>query len=283
MKLDIYYRNNKNEKIYLDRKPYMMLASTDLFDYDWDYTVAGTLVPRVTKLSNNMKKKTFTIIIEGEDKNSTNEKLNKFLNVVEYDTTNLVPGRLYVGECYLTCYVIGSKKSAHYGNSNKVSIEITLLAISTFWTKEIRTTLGYIQDEEEDEPAPDYGLDYPYDYPYDFTPGGYVKTLINKGTKPCDFEIIITGPCEKPMLVIFDSYYQVNADLEKGESFVINSKEKSLLKVSVTGSRTNMFNARNKDYNIFKPIPIGSTVVFLNGNFTCTITQFQERNEPEWI
>lgn len=48
--MEIYYKNSSGKIIYLDREPYKMLASTNLFDYAWDYSSQGSSSPRITQV-----------------------------------------------------------------------------------------------------------------------------------------------------------------------------------------------------------------------------------------
>ena len=47
--MEIYYKNSSGKIIYLDREPYKMLASTNLFDYAWDYSSQGRVVPELPR------------------------------------------------------------------------------------------------------------------------------------------------------------------------------------------------------------------------------------------
>lgn len=66
--MEIYYKNSSGKIIYLDREPYKMLASTNLFDYAWDYSSQGSSSPRITQVQKNMVSKDISVIVTGNTK-----------------------------------------------------------------------------------------------------------------------------------------------------------------------------------------------------------------------
>ena len=82
---------------------------------------------------------------------------------------------------------------------------------------------------------------------------------------------------------INNNIYQVNSTIEEAEYIEINTFDKTIFKYSNYGDKTNIFNLRNKEYNVFEPIPNGPINITANGDFKVDIICIERRGEPKWI
>lgn len=126
-------------------------------------------------------------------------------------------------------------------------------------------------------------LDYPYDYPYDLLTDKNMATLTNESVVPQDARIIIYGPAISPQIVIGDNIYTVFSTIYEQEKIEINTKAKTIYKISEEGEKTNLFSQREPRTDFFKKIERGSNKVMWDGSFGLDVILMEERSTPEWI
>ena len=97
IKMDIYYVNHLNQKIDFMNQNYNVEESS-FFSHEWEYEVQN--LPRygekVTRLKKKAQKRTLTVHIESVGMVPCEQAYNELLNVVEADTFDEIPGKLYV-------------------------------------------------------------------------------------------------------------------------------------------------------------------------------------------
>ena len=277
--MEIYYKNSSGKIIYLDREPYKMLASTNLFDYAWDYSSQGSSSPRITQVQKNMVSKDISVIVTGNTKEDYLKNLEALLEVIDTDVINMKSGRLYVGKCYLQCYFVQSKKSDKYLNVKQSTLSLSLVAEKGFWILESKKTFTKVTSDNFRSD----GLDYQYDYPFDYSNDLVNQKIVNDNYAASDFEMTIYGSCENPAVSVGEHTYEVNTSLITGEYIVINSVSKKVYKVKNNGEHVNLFNVRGRDFYIFEKIPIGILNVSWSGGFGFDLNLLSERGEPKWI
>ena len=79
-----------------------------------------------------------------------------------------------------------------------------------------------------------------------------------------------------------DHIYQVFGTIRAGETLVVDSLAKTIMLSTVSGTRVNWFNNRNRENYIFEPIPAGQSNILYNGSFAFDLTVIEERSEPKW-
>ena len=277
--MEIYYVNSRNEKVYLDREPYKMLSSTSLFDYEWEYATQGSANPRITKFSQTMQEKDFDIRILSSGTADFKEKANHLLSTFEKDVFSVSPGRLYVGDWYLRCYISKSKKPERYFNAKSSLLKINVISENGMWTKDATTAFGKITNEMYNLA----GLDYAYDYPFDYSNSLTSQLLINENYAPADFELTIFGSCVNPAVSIGLHTYAVNDRIVLGEYIKVNSRTRKIYKVKNNGEKVNLYDRQGREFWIFEKIPPGNLIVAWPGGFGFEITLMEERSEPRWI
>ena len=108
---DIYYLNSRGEKLNLLIPPYQ-LQTANLFDYSWDYSsIARRRRGQITAFTKGITAFTLLLGVNGYNEKVYRDVIDRFYEVTEYDLLNLTPGRLYVGEFYISCYIKSSKKT----------------------------------------------------------------------------------------------------------------------------------------------------------------------------
>lgn len=277
--MPIYYENSRGVKIDLLRPPYK-LQTCDLFDYAWSYE--GLLGVQnsgaITRFRKETCQKNITLSIMAGDKVSYYEAINYFFETTDYDVNVVRYGRIWVGECYLRCYMLSSKKTEWEYGIELLDNAIVLVTDYPFWIKERHFSF----EKSPETYAAGLFLDYAYDYPYDYAVDGMQKYISNQHYGSCDFEMDIFGPCINPAITIAGHLYEVFTTVAEGEYLHIESRKGTVFKISQTGERTNEYNNRNKDSSLFERILPGENSVTWSGTFGFDITLFIERSEPEW-
>ncbi len=255
---DIYYMNNAGEKISLCAKPYVYEKET-IFEYGYE-----------SDMSKGTQKLSLNIQVWSNDFTAA---LNRLSEIFERDIIAKTPGRLYCNGNYIYCYITKIKASNFYRKNCMAALEITV--DYPYWineyTKRFYTSGGLGGN----------GLRFPFKLPMKFTKPQKDKSLINSHYAASKAKIIIYGGAVNPKIKIAGNVYQVYVTLGNYEYLVIDQMSKTITK-RISAYSANLFNSRNKDYDIFKPIPAGTNVVDYDGTFAFDVILYRERSLPLW-
>lgn len=277
--MKIYYQNHTGQILDFTKAPYRMQKNTDLFDYSRSYESKGDLNPGITRFKRGLVSRSFAVNISAGSKESYRQAQEYFFEVIEKDVLSMSPGRMYVNDMYLSCYILESRKTRWENGARFLVNEFSLIAESGNWIKEST----YVFRTEVSIGSGNNNLDYPYDFKYDFASSMEGRKINNTGIAPVDFEITIYGACLNPAVNIGGHTYRVYASLDTGEYLKINSITKKIYKVKINGEVVNQFNLRERDYYIFEKIQPGINSVTWTGAYGMDVTLFEERSEPRWI
>lgn len=269
----IRYENNRKQIVYLDQGPYMMLVS-DFLNYGWKYT---STYGRIRKFYHEISERKLKIDIYSDQRKTAREHQNELTSIFEYDVLNMTPGKLYIGEYWISCYITECDKTGWDDESNVVCCEYTLAAENPMWTKE--TTYHFLGDSG----ITASGIDFPYDYPFDYALITNANHVVNDAVKNSDVQINMYGPAENPCVIIGTHLYGLEYVINEGERIEINTRNKKMKLVRTDGTIENVFSMRYRDQYVYDPIPSGELVVSTNGFFDYDIILLTNRSEPEWI
>lgn len=289
----------------------VFIQENSVFDYSWDYENTNT---RVTKLSQKMREIALPIYLNADTDNEGLDLRNKLYEITEKDVLAKEPGRLYFGDWYLTGYVIGSEKSGFMQCDRRMGVNLKFIAESKRWRKDQLITLRPQEIEEQrkqldpittgkpgsvEKAMPDkvifheFPYDYfkqstihsiypQYDYAFDYVKSHGKSAIINESFTGSDFIMTIYGFCIHPIITIGGHPYGVDVVVYEGERLVIDSQAGTVMKTGRLGEVTNCFNARDKAYSIFEPIPSGRSSLVWPGTYGIDLCIFEERSEPKW-
>lgn len=214
----------------------------DLLEYEWDYETSdnvGRNGGRITEMKRGAATRSMTVSVMGNSRKAYAEALDRYLRITERDIRNLTPGRLYLGENYLTCYMVASKYDTAFDPGVIFSRKaVTLVSEYPFWR--IEETARYLPDDRETESA-EY-LDYPYDYEYDYLYDlSGARKLVNDHFAASDFQMVVYGPAVNPTVYIAGHKYMVATVLYDGDYMRIDSAEKTVIRVASDGRTENLF------------------------------------------
>ncbi|MFV0529475.1 MAG: hypothetical protein ACK5MN_12280 [Lachnospiraceae bacterium] len=281
--MKIYYvTGSTNKKINLVKWPYRLkVGSSDLPNFEWEYTTvsSGLDGASISAFSRGIKQGTAVLTIKGESREAYYKAMNSFFEETERDLLNLKPGRLFINDSFLECYVVKSEKAdwdLDYGESDN---QITVVAEYPYWCIDKL----YQVFATEDGPVVSLFLDYPKAYLYDYTANPAVKMLINTNFVASAFRMVIYGPCVNPAITVGDNHYEVATSLLENEYLVIDSRYKTIRAYTKTGIVRNEFNNQNKNYDIFEKIQVGENIVTRSALFGFDLHLMHERSEPLWM
>ncbi len=273
----ITYVNCKNEKVVFGENG-IFITDGDLLDYEWSVEKENN---KITSLKKGLKTKSITVSIKGNDIEDGIEKRNRIFEVFEKDVLLRKCGKIIIGDYYLQCYIIDSQKSRYIKDSNYLVVKLKIIPEYPYWCHE--ETKSFLKYSQKASRAVGGNLSYPFGYPYKYPIPRNVGFLKNNHYAPCDFKMIVFGPCTDPAVRINGHLYEVITTLFEGEYMVIDSRDHTVVRYSNDGVSQSIYNSRNKDSNLFEKIPSGNCSVLWNiDSFGFDVTLFQERSEPKW-
>ena len=278
--MDIYYINSEGVRLDLLKPPYM-LQTGDLFDYEWGYESVDTsaLSGRITDFTRGITKKNLTLSILNYSKDAYYTAINVFHEATEVDVLETSPGKLYIGEQYLQCYIIASEKTEWENDIELLDNDIEIVAEYPFWITEQKYEFKPSTNEQTGE-----YLDFPFDFPFDLMGDEIGVGNINfEHYSSCNFLMTIYGPCTNPRITVNGNLYEVKTKLDAGEYLLIDSREGTVLRIRTNGIPVNEFDNRNTESgSIFEQIQPGYNLVSWDGSFGFDMLIYLERSEPEW-
>jgi hypothetical protein len=272
----IRYVNSEGVEVILNKEPYKVLVS-DLTDYD---NVEIESNGKIAGFVKEITERKLNIDIISSSKETTQELCNKLNAVFEKDIYNDVAGKIYINDYYMRCFIKSCKKSKR-GNGVIRSYEYTLITDYPFWIKE--TPYQYLPENpiSGGDSILTEGVMFP-EFQFDFFRAKGDEILYNPSFADSNFILAIYGFVENPQIAIAGHPYRVETTIYEGERLVIDSLTHTVQKIGRLGEITNLYNARDKHYSVFKKIPPGMNTFQWSGGFGVDITLFDERSEPKW-
>jgi hypothetical protein len=278
--MTVTYINHNGASIVLNSGNYYVSAN-DLRNFAWEYTAStrpSGFGGRVT-FSRPVQEKTITIGIKGSTPNEFNANATALMALTEPDIINHVPGKLYLGNQYLTCYLaVASSVSTYSRRGNFVVKELKIVVTEPYWCTE-ETFSFYTLETAPDPTGKKYDLRYPYRYGTDYG----AANLYNDHYAPCPAVLTFYGPCASPSVTIAGNTYNVMASAPATTNIIVDQLLYRIYTRNSSGYEFNIFDSRNKAHDIFRPIPPGPSTILFAGSFNFDIRLIKQRSEPLWI
>ena len=283
--LSIYYINSQSQRFTLEGDDLSFVDALPLYSYKWDYDTINRpsgMGGTASGFSRFPREIGLELRIRGRTREDFLQRANQLAAVADVDALNETPGRLYVGDQYLVCYLSTSGSvSLAPRNGNFALQEVKVLAVEPYWCTEKVLNL-YKQSttpEESDSMSKRFNLRNPYHY----SGSSYTSVpLINTHYAPAPMRITIYGAIADPAITINGNLYQVNVTVLATERLVIDQTSHTIYKLSANGEKTNCFNARDKENDIFLPVPAGENTVTYSGEFNASIAIIEQRSQLRW-
>lgn len=278
----VYYQNSAGQTFTLYGDGLTYIDVMDLHSWEWSYSLAN----RITGFGGDASyfarhPRTFDLDLRmrGMNHDEFLTQMNTFHDITEADIISNTPGRLYVDDQYLVCYLaVSGDKPNHLKNSNFATRSVTVLAVEPYWCTPVQVTINPTTDQPTNENGKKFNLRYAYRY----GTGVSGATINNNHYSAAPAIIQFFGPASNPSITIAGVTYGVNVTLTATDRLVIDQITHRIYTVSETGIQTNVFNSRNKAYDIFTPIPVGVNNIVYSGDFVVQVTMIQQRSELKW-
>lgn len=275
--MTIKYVNSSGSEIILNSGNYLV-SSHDLRDFQWEYKAINRPSGYGGRVSfgRGVQEKHINIGIRG--KNDFSKNAAALMAITEPDILKNKPGKLYLGDQYLTCFLSVASKVNHYSRrGNWVNKEMKIVVIEPFWNTEIihRFLVG-------NPDTVDGGKKYLGRYPYRYISEFDSRTLYSNHYTSSPMIITIYGPATNPRIVIGGKEYMLAATIIANQRIIIDQLHKTIVAKNPDGQETNLFDYRDKTNDIFAYIEAGPHDVIYTGEFGFDITVIQQRSEPSW-
>lgn len=267
------YINHMNESLEFGEGK-LFVNENDLRDFSWDVTSKND---RISGFKKGIVSKSIPVILKCSSEEEGLKLRNRIFEVCEKDVLAVKHGKIIIGDYFLKCFVIDSKKSDYLIHNSYMKITVKITTDFPYWIKETSSTFNYGGGSSGTN------LDFNRDFPSDYTSNLIGKTLNNTNFVATNFRIRMYGICENPAVTIAGHVYSVETTVSVNEYLTIDSVEKTVILTHADGTKTNCFNKRNRDSYIFEKIPAGVSNVSANGNFKFDVVLLEERGEPKWI
>lgn len=200
---------------------------------------------------------------------------------MDNDTRNNMQGQLIMGDWSLKCNLTSG---SFVGRNGAVTYDGVFTCYGNRWCRS--STIEFYPTGAHGTT----GLDYPHDYPFDFmAPASGIKTITVDSYGPCDFMMVVYGPCENPSVNIGGNVHKVNVTVPSGALLFIDSTEKrqpgaEIFMRASDGTITNCFSSREKGQPgsgtyIFEQIQPGTQVVTWAGTFSFDLEIIESRTK----
>lgn len=273
----VKYENSQGTELNLNDGNYFV-NENDLKSFVWDYEITGRtsgLGGKVKRFSRQAAEKSLKIAVRGTQEQFA-ARMNALHALTEPDILSCTPGKLWLNGQYIICYlgvssgITGESRRGLYAEK-----EMTVVAVEPFWhteeTHHFRPTTGSVTG----------GKKYNLRYPYRFGTGYSNSTLYNNHYASTPMILTIYGPVTNPEVTIAGQLYAVTAVILASERLVVDQIARTITKIDASGGKYNMFDARNKENDIFLHAPSGNSSVQFS-NLTFDVTLIQRRSEPKW-
>lgn len=274
----IKYENHLGEKLWLDDSRYFININ-DLRQFSWSYNANnrpsgyGGMVSRFTR---GVTERNVKIGVRGFTETDFVTRIERLHALTEVDILANKPGRLWLKEEYLICYLaVSSDLSAYSRRAYFAEKDTAVVVTEPFWCREYE--YRFVGSEA---PVVTQNKRYTGRNPYRYGTRYMSSRFNNEHYAPCPALIVFDTPGESPSAFIGGNGYTVHTKIRAGEQVIINQMEKTVTHRSADGRDTNIFNLRDKVQDVFRYIEPGEhDVLFLN-DFSLTL--IQQRSEPRW-
>lgn len=277
----VRYQNHEGQSFVLHGDGVSFMNLNSLRSYKWNFATSNRpngMGGKASNFARNPVERSIRVTTISGSLTALNELENRLHSITEPDIISEEPGRLYVGDQYVSCYIVGAEVEEYIKVNGLAIIDFDLLIVEPFWCTETTTVFNIDTSSQTDTTAKKFNLRFPYRF---LT--GYSNTKLNNlHYAECPMIITIYGPTQNPSIVIAGNIYNVAVQVATGSRLVIDQTRHSIDIVNSVGERTSVFNARNKQYDIFKPLPSGENKVQHGGTFKFSVAIVKQRSGLEW-
>lgn len=281
MRVDISYVSNNGRRIAFGGDDESLhYLKHDLRENVWDYKL-GVAKSRISSFSRKVVKKKFPVGIAAKDAHEGIEKRNLIAEMGEYDIAHKMPGRLYVGDYYIQCYIVGVDFDEYWMSDRFAEVTLTLVVERCEWTRDVTYQFQPTQAQN----GSTKGADFSYDFEHDFMGSLPSKEFELESSFACDFLWRAYGPATNPYIMIGSNTYRVNVSVPEGARLEVNSRDKTITLITKEGISASEYTQRGRGgYGsgsyIFEKISPGQNTVSWDNTYTFDLVLYEARSLP---
>lgn len=287
--IQVKYINHLGQELDLSSDNYQIDLEA-LLNYNWniDASDKGNFASKVSRFYRNSHQDSIIVTVYANSSAELQQNLTTFYETVEKDVLTNKSGKMKVGDYYYDCFIV-SAENQYWNDPSQIvtgkffaNKTISLYSPRPFWYKE-ETPIFFGREQSTTPEDTEHIKFYPHGYDYDYySTAGIERLIANTNIDSADFRMEIFGATEEPYVLIGGHNYSLRANLGVNERLVLDTRDKTFVKVLPNGQQVNMFNYRGLDDYIFEKIPSGNSRVQWSGAFAFSIQMYQRRSEPIW-
>ena len=151
--MTVKYVNSNGKAFVLLGDGLTFVDPNELHTWEWGYTLSNRISGMGGDASGFSRfPRTFDLELRmrGMNREEFVSQANRLHDITEADMVAGQPGRLYVDDQYLVCYLaVSGDKPSHPRNSNFLTREVTVLAVEPYWCTPVTVTLSPEQAHEQ--------------------------------------------------------------------------------------------------------------------------------------
>lgn len=281
MRTDIRYVNNQGrEMVFGGTDEALHYFKHELLENTWTYDT-GVSKTRITSFGRAIETKSFPVGIAAETNEEGIRKRNEIMELGELDIIRKQPGRLYVGDWYIQCWIVGVSFDQYWMSDRFAEITLTLLIERCEWTQE---SLLQFQPSQNITTSTKGG-DFAYDFDHDYMGSLPSKELNVSSIGDCDFLWRVYGSATNPYMMIGSNIYRVNTTVPSGGRLEVDSRAKTIKLIGADGLVSDEYSLRARGAKgsgsyIFERIKPGTTTVSWDNTFTFDLVIYRTRSLP---
>ena len=274
----VKYENHLGESLWLDDGRYFVNIA-DLRNFAWEYNVNNRpsgFGGKVTRFTRGVTERSLRLGVRGFTDAEFANRIERIHALTEVDILANRPGRLWLKQEYIRCYLAVSSDLGTYSKRRHFAEkDMTVLITEPFWCREqqYRFTGEGVQVMSD-------GKRYKGRNPYRYGTRYQSTRFTNEHYAPCPALIIFDTPSTNPSAYIGGQGYTVHTTVKEGEQVIINQLDKTVTHISREGMVANVFNLRDKEADVFQYIQPGLQDILFLSDFSLTL--IQQRSEPRW-
>lgn len=285
MRTDIAYVNGLGERLDLGGSSESLhYLEHELRDWSWSYSVgAAGAVASFRRRPDKPREVSLPVGIAAATGAEGIALRNRVEAVGEHDVLTRTAGRLYVGDWYVRCWIVGCSPTDYWMDDRLAELDLTLLVEDPGWVMEHSLTLV----PEEGDGGGSTGFDFPHDYPVEFRRERLSRQVWNGGMEPMDFLWRAYGPCEDPWVRVGGDLHGVNVDVPAGSRLEVDSRARTAVLVSADGSVEGVYGSRvpgaeGSGTYLFERVPLGSSSLSWDNSFRMDFVTYEVRTACPW-
>lgn len=279
--MNIYYENSdKTKKILFDGRKYGV-ADLDLFEFELSY---DTEDEKITEFKKKVVTHELSVNVSDVPGTKWQQAYDEMMAIFLGDVQNKTPGKFYINDCYLSCYVYAATPTESFFDNGWQTVELKIVTDNPVWVWEQMVS---IQPIEQNAKTASDARGYSYGYEYSYPVGQSSVRMPVDHYADSDFQMIIYGPASEVNVTIAGHPYAVHYKVESGEYMTIDSRstqpaDRRAFLTKSNGEKVNLFNYRDSENSVMKKIPPGEVMIDYSRLYGIDLTLFLERSEPKW-